>query len=69
MTQIRTDWTRDEIAELFELPFTELLFKAVSKIIDNEELRGIMRQNNMRLARQYTAGAMADAYERLYRAL
>ena len=24
----RTDWTRDEIAELFELPFTELVFRA-----------------------------------------
>jgi biotin synthase len=30
MTQIRTDWTRDEIAALFELPFTELLFQAAS---------------------------------------
>lgn len=30
MTQIRTDWTREEIAELFELPFTELLFRAAS---------------------------------------
>ena len=25
---IRTDWTRDEIAELFDLPFTELVFRA-----------------------------------------
>ncbi|WP_241657335.1 biotin synthase BioB [Aurantiacibacter suaedae] len=25
---IRTDWTRDEIASLFDLPFTELLFRA-----------------------------------------
>ncbi len=24
----RTDWTRDEIASLFELPFTELMFRA-----------------------------------------
>ena len=30
MTQIRTDWTREEIAELFDLPFTELLFRAAS---------------------------------------
>ncbi|KZX93219.1 biotin synthase [Erythrobacter sp. HI0019] len=30
MTQIRTDWTRDEIAALFDLPFTELLFQAAS---------------------------------------
>ena len=28
MTHIRTDWTRDEIAALFDLPFTELLFQA-----------------------------------------
>ena len=28
--QIRTDWTRDEIAELFDLPFTELLFRAAT---------------------------------------
>ena len=28
MTQIRTDWTREEIAGLFDLPFTELLFRA-----------------------------------------
>ncbi|MEB3415232.1 biotin synthase BioB [Alteriqipengyuania sp. WL0013] len=30
MTQIRTDWTREEIAGLFDLPFTELLFRAAS---------------------------------------
>jgi len=30
MTQIRTDWTREEIADLFDLPFTELLFRAAS---------------------------------------
>jgi biotin synthase len=28
LAQPRTDWTREEIAELFELPFTELLFRA-----------------------------------------
>ena len=28
MTDIRTDWTREEIAALFELPFTELVFRA-----------------------------------------
>jgi biotin synthase len=28
MTQPRTDWTRAEIAALFDLPFTELLFRA-----------------------------------------
>jgi biotin synthase len=27
---IRTDWTRDEIAALFDLPFTELLFQAAT---------------------------------------
>ncbi len=27
---IRTDWTREEIAALFDLPFTELLFRAAS---------------------------------------
>ena len=30
MTEIRTDWTREEIAGLFDLPFTELLFRAAS---------------------------------------
>ncbi|GAA4036675.1 biotin synthase BioB [Parerythrobacter jejuensis] len=30
MTQIRTDWAREEIAELFNLPFTELLFQAAT---------------------------------------
>ena len=30
MTQIRTDWTREEITELFNLSFTELLFQAAS---------------------------------------
>ena len=25
---IRTDWTREEIAHLFDLPFTELVFRA-----------------------------------------
>jgi biotin synthase len=28
MTDIRTDWTREEVAELFDLPFTELVFRA-----------------------------------------
>jgi biotin synthase len=28
MTDIRTDWTRAEIAALFDLPFTELVFRA-----------------------------------------
>ena len=28
MTAVRTDWTREEIAALFDLPFTELLFRA-----------------------------------------
>jgi biotin synthase len=28
VTQVRTDWTRDEIAALFALPFTELVFRA-----------------------------------------
>lgn len=27
-TPVRTDWTRDEIAALFDLPFTELVFRA-----------------------------------------
>ncbi len=30
MTMIRTNWTRDEIAALFDLPFTELLFHAAT---------------------------------------
>jgi len=30
MTYTRTDWTREEIADLFNLPFTELLFRAAS---------------------------------------
>ena len=30
MTQTRTDWTLEEIAGLFDLPFTELLFQAAS---------------------------------------
>lgn len=30
MTQPRNDWTRDEIAALFDLPFTELVFRAAS---------------------------------------
>lgn len=28
MTEIRTDWTREEIAGLFDLPFNDLLFRA-----------------------------------------
>lgn len=28
IAQLRTDWTRDEIAALFDLPFTELVFRA-----------------------------------------
>ncbi|WP_157075040.1 biotin synthase BioB [Erythrobacter sp. AP23] len=30
MTEMRTDWTREEIADLFDLPFTELLFRAAT---------------------------------------
>lgn len=30
MPMTRVDWTREEIAELFDLPFTELLFRAAS---------------------------------------
>ena len=30
LTRTRTDWTREEIAGLFDLPFTELLFQAAS---------------------------------------
>ena len=30
MPEIRTDWTREEIADLFDLPFTELLFRAAT---------------------------------------
>lgn len=30
MTPTRTDWTREEIAALFDLPFTELLFQAAT---------------------------------------
>ncbi|BBC72203.1 biotin synthase BioB [Altererythrobacter sp. B11] len=30
MTEIRNDWTRDEIAEIFALPFTDLLFRAAT---------------------------------------
>jgi len=30
MTDIRQDWTREEIARLFDLPFTELLFRAAT---------------------------------------
>ena len=30
MTEVRTDWTREEIAALFDLPFTELLFQAAT---------------------------------------
>jgi biotin synthase len=30
LTEIRTDWTREEIADLFDLPFTELLFRAAT---------------------------------------
>ena len=30
MIESRNDWTRDEIAALFDLPFTELLFRAQS---------------------------------------
>ncbi len=30
MSALRTDWTREEIAGLFDLPFTELLFQAAS---------------------------------------
>lgn len=28
--EVRTDWSREEIAEIFALPFTELLFRAAS---------------------------------------
>ncbi len=30
IAEVRTDWTREEIAALFDLPFTELVFRAAS---------------------------------------
>ncbi len=47
----------------------DLLFNALDRVIAGEELRGTMRQSNVALAKKYTAGAMADAYERLYESL
>ena len=35
MADVRTDWTREEIAALFDLPFTELLFRAATIHRDN----------------------------------
>lgn len=35
MTQIRTDWTREETAGLFDLPFAELLLRAPTVHCDN----------------------------------
>ena len=29
---VRTDWTRPEIAALFDLPFTELVFRAATVV-------------------------------------
>lgn len=30
MIEVRTDWTRDEIAALFDLPFEELVYQAAT---------------------------------------
>ena len=46
---VRTDWTRPEIAALFELPFTELLFRAAT----------VHRANTMRPTRYNCAPCSA----------
>jgi len=40
---IRSDWTRDEIAELFELPFTELVFRAAEVHRANHDAGAVQR--------------------------
>jgi len=47
----------------------ESLFSALARVIDDEDLRDGMRERNVERARNYTADAMADAYERLYQSL
>ncbi len=51
---------------LVEPEDTDALFSALAKLMADEALRNAMRQNNIELARNYTADAMADAYARLY---
>ncbi len=45
------------------------LYDTLARLIDDEAMRETMRRNNIERARNYTADAMADAYERLYRSL
>lgn len=40
---VRTDWTRDEIAALFDLPFTELVFRAAQVHRDNHPANQVQR--------------------------
>ena len=54
---------------LVEPEDTDGLFSALASIIDNDELRDGMRRRNIERAKNYTASAMADAYERLYQSL
>ena len=42
-TPVRTDWTREEIAQLFDLPFTELVFRAAQVHRDNHPANQVQR--------------------------
>ncbi len=54
---------------LVEPEDAQSLFNALARVIDDEDMRQMMRRNNVQSAKNYTAGAMADAYERLYQSL
>ena len=38
MAEVRNDWTRGEIAALFDLPFTELLFRIQHGLLDRRHI-------------------------------
>ncbi|WP_239805790.1 biotin synthase BioB [Croceicoccus hydrothermalis] len=43
MSALRNDWTRDEIAELFDLPLTELVFRAAAVHRDHHRAGAVQR--------------------------
>ncbi len=42
---VRTDWSREEIAALFDLPFTELVFRAAAVHRDHHRVHAAVHQD------------------------
>ena len=57
MTEIRTDWTREEIAALFDLPFMELVYRAATVHRANHRANEVQRSTLLSIK---TGGCVED---------